>query len=672
MTCMAFISAPSSVSCLGQRRSFSTRRVRKHRPSETSMMLEAGPRSFGGLNTPDDERGSLFLKHNWAPVKEQHLLHEISPLKQIGSLPPDFPTGMYLRIGPNPLTTPDDDKPYGWFDGSGMVHSVRFQPPFRKDSADKADINTLNAYYSNRWISTGFIRIAELLEKPPINITVQKGIFGLFAVLRLIFRTWRFSASEYVYGFMGILGTANTALSYFPVWDEKKKETRRSIIALYDSDSGYELDLSKGGLPILENICHTRTYNPYQLDHPMSPHPRYDPVTEEMISFGVGMDFKRLWRAATPVFFTNAQGKIYRKVDVITSKAVYQHDFVITKNFAIFLDSPSTIDPLRMLFHPVHGTTIGWEGDRSTKFVLLPRTTELQSEISEGAALLHGKEKSNLVDKTKAFALPKEDTCFVFHWANAWEETYEDKTKIVMYGSHYKSLEINEFNSEFPPPAEKLPTLYRFDIEITNQTASAREGKASKQRIFGSPENKGLVHSLPSNILGVDDPNAKKQASVDNLVIDFCNVSELKSGQKSKYIYMSYNRPLDSQENLMTEENPDEGWSLGGWEGVLKLDTETFEVKAIAYPPGTNGGEVKFIPKSNPKAEDDGWLISHVTKLIPLAEPKGDKKAEVSLFTKLDLIHEEVNPLKTKSFFCHCTSLVVQILRVGNGCSANE
>ncbi|KAJ8901078.1 hypothetical protein NDN08_004938 [Rhodosorus marinus] len=588
------------------------------------MQMEPGMMSFNGAEL-DEEAQSIYMGYNWAPVKKEFILCELKG-KQYGKIPKEFPSGMYLRNGPNPLRDPDNQ--YGWFDGSGMIHSVRFQED--EDGVQRA-------YYTNRWVKTGFIKISDLLQRPPLNVTVQKGILGLFKVLLNLLRVVRFDAQEYRYDNYALLGTANTAVSYFPLNDGNGK--RNAILALYDSDAPYEIKLTKARDPIVQHTLGTGIYNPYGLDHPMTPHPRYSPQTKEMISFGVGMDFARIIRKSTPVLFINSEGKIYRSTEVRTRTSVYQHDFVVTRNFVIMQDNPNTVNPFRMLLNPFAGTPISWKEGKRTSFVMLPRTSPDNPEKSEGAKILHGDE--TLVDKTKEFFLPKGEECFVFHYANGWEE---GDNKVVFYGTHHAKLNLVRFNSKYPPPKDLLPKFYRFELDLTT-------GTASKQLVFGSED--ALVTKLPDH---VDCP-------IDDLVVDFCNASFEKSGEKSEFLYMCYTKAVVNGDELISPDDINKGWSLGFWQGVIKLNTATHEVQAITYPRLMNGGEAIFQPKVNAQSEDDGYLISHVTALEPADEEGGEAeyKSYIALMDAKNMSDTKSTDAEFADGFIYCAQLPARV-----------
>jgi carotenoid cleavage dioxygenase-like enzyme len=66
--------------------------------------------------------GNPFLVGAFAPVKEETTTEV---LKVRGDLPADL-NGLYVRIGPNPMKTPNAKK-HHWFTGDGMVHGIAVQ-----------------------------------------------------------------------------------------------------------------------------------------------------------------------------------------------------------------------------------------------------------------------------------------------------------------------------------------------------------------------------------------------------------------------------------------------------------------------------------------------------------------------------------------------------------------
>ena len=80
-----------------------------------------------------------FLEGPYAPVREERTETELAVT---GALPPEL-SGLYARIGPNPIDVPDPAR-HHWFVGDGMVHGVRL----REGRA---------VWYRNRWIGSSSV-----------------------------------------------------------------------------------------------------------------------------------------------------------------------------------------------------------------------------------------------------------------------------------------------------------------------------------------------------------------------------------------------------------------------------------------------------------------------------------------------------------------------------------
>jgi carotenoid cleavage dioxygenase len=123
-----------------------------------------------------------FLEGNFAPVHEELTTTELSVTGSI----PDHLDGRYLRIGPNPVGTPDPAT-HHWFVGSGMVHGVRI----RDGQAE---------WYRNRWVRSA--DVAETLGEEPhpgpvhagMDVSPNTGVIGhagrTFALVEAGFRPY--------------------------------------------------------------------------------------------------------------------------------------------------------------------------------------------------------------------------------------------------------------------------------------------------------------------------------------------------------------------------------------------------------------------------------------------------------------------------------------------------
>jgi carotenoid cleavage dioxygenase-like enzyme len=90
-----------------------------------------------------------YLSENFAPVKEE-ITTGILPVK--GVIPEEL-SGRLIRIGPNPVKTPESKK-YHWFMGNGMLHGITIR-------------NGIAQSYRNRYVVDS--QVAKELKKPAIG-----------------------------------------------------------------------------------------------------------------------------------------------------------------------------------------------------------------------------------------------------------------------------------------------------------------------------------------------------------------------------------------------------------------------------------------------------------------------------------------------------------------------
>ena len=122
----------------------------------------------------------------------------------------------------------------------------------------------------------------------------------------------------------------------------------------------------------------------------MTAHPKIDPATGEMLFFGYSPMAPYLRYSEV-----NAAGELVHTTEIDIPAPVMMHDFVITENYAIFLDAPAVFDMTRML---EGGEPMSWKPDNGTRIGVVPRGG------------------SN--DDVRWF---ETDNCYVVHFFNAWE-----------------------------------------------------------------------------------------------------------------------------------------------------------------------------------------------------------------------------------------------------------
>ncbi|OAY40002.1 carotenoid 9,10(9',10')-cleavage dioxygenase 1 [Manihot esculenta] len=348
-----------------------------------------------------------YLSGNFAPVTD-----ETPPVRDLsvkGHLP-DCLNGEFVRVGPNPKFAPVAG--YHWFDGDGMIHGMR--------------IKNGKATYVRRYVRTSRIQQEEFFRGSKfMKVGDLKGLFGLFMVNMQILRA-KLKVLDMSYG----NGTANTALIYH----------HGKLLALQEADKPYVVKvLEDGDLQTVGMLDYDK-----RLKHSFTAHPKVDPNTGEMFTFGY---------AHEPPYITyrviSKDGVMHDPVPITISDPIMMHDFAITENYAIFLDLPLYFRPKEMVKDKKLIFT--FDATKKARFGVLPRYAKDDHQI-------------------RWFELPN---CFIFHNANAWEE--EDEVVLITCRLENPDLDMVSGNVK-----EKLEN---FANELYEMRFNMKTGVASQKRL---------------------------------------------------------------------------------------------------------------------------------------------------------------------------------------------
>ncbi|GMH30645.1 hypothetical protein Nepgr_032488 [Nepenthes gracilis] len=358
----------------------------------------------------DSSRSQHYLSGNFAPVAD-----ETPPCKDLpvrGFLP-ECLNGEFVRVGPNPKFAPVAG--YHWFDGDGMVHGLHI-----KDG---------KATYVSRYVRTSRLRQEEFSGGAKfIKLGDLKGMLGLLMVSIQMLRT-KLEVLDFSYG----LSTANTALVYH----------HGKLLALQEGDKPYILRvLEDGDLQTLGLHDYDK-----RLSHSFTAHPKVDPFTGEMFTFGY---------ASKPPYITyrvvSKDGFMQDPVPITVPAPLMMHDFAITKNYAIFMDLPLYFSPKGMVKE--NKLIYNFDATKKSRFGILPRNSKNELLI-------------------KWFELPN---CFIFHNANAWEEGDE----VVLITCRMEKLDLEMFSGAVKDKLRNFSTeLYEMKFNIKTGIASQRKLSAS-------------------------------------------------------------------------------------------------------------------------------------------------------------------------------------------------
>ncbi|XP_052193271.1 carotenoid 9,10(9',10')-cleavage dioxygenase 1-like isoform X2 [Diospyros lotus] len=355
----------------------------------------------------DSSRPHHYLSGNFAPVVDETPPSKDLPVK--GHLP-NCLNGEFVRVGPNPKFAPVAG--YHWFDGDGMIHGLHI-----KDG---------KATYVSRYVRTSRLKQEEFFGGAKfMKIGDLKGLFGLLMVNMQMLRG-KLKVLDVSYG----TGTANTALVYH----------HGKLLALSEADKPYVLKvLEDGDLQTLGLLDYDK-----RLSHSFTAHPKLDPFTGEMFTFGY---------SATPPYITyrviSKDGFMHDPVPITVPEPIMMHDFAITENYAIFMDLPLYFRPKEM----VKENTLIFTFDATKKacFGVLPRYAKDELLI-------------------KWFELPN---CFIFHNANAWEEGDE----VILITCRLENPDLDMVNGTVK---EKLEN---FSNELYEMRFNMKTGMASQKKL---------------------------------------------------------------------------------------------------------------------------------------------------------------------------------------------
>ncbi|XP_034703035.1 carotenoid 9,10(9',10')-cleavage dioxygenase 1-like [Vitis riparia] len=358
----------------------------------------------------DSSQPLHYLSGNFAPVRD-----ETPPCKNlpvIGYLP-ECLNGEFVRVGPNPKFSPVAG--YHWFDGDGMIHGLHI-----KDG---------KATYVSRYVRTSRLKQEEYFGGAKfMRIGDLKGLFGLLMVNMQMLRA-KLKILDVSYG----TGTGNTALVYH----------HGKLLALSEADKPYVLKvLEDGDLQTLGMLDYDK-----RLTHSFTAHPKVDPITGEMFTFGY---------SHTPPYITyrviSKDGFMHEPVPITISDPIMMHDFAITENYAIFMDLPLYFRPKEMVKEKKLIFT--FDATKKARFGVLPRYAKNELHI-------------------KWFELPN---CFIFHNANAWEE--EDE--VVLITCRLENPDLDLVGGDVKEKLENFGNeLYEMRFNMKTGIASQRKLSAS-------------------------------------------------------------------------------------------------------------------------------------------------------------------------------------------------
>jgi len=188
-----------------------------------------------------------------------------------------------------------------------------------------------------------------------------------------------------------------------------------------------------------------RDLRPQGVKEPYCAHPKVAP-NGDLISFSIL--FRPSPFGGMFVYVNNPDERARERKFRVPDMNSYIHDICISNNFIIFMDSPCRNNLTNMLYG---GGPLRWDYNGRSRIGVIPRD-------EKGMKLLG----LNGMDEVKWFDLDQEDTGFVFHWGNG----FNDDACIIACGSHFSTFDISFLDEEIPRNYDRLPKMNDFRIDL--------------------------------------------------------------------------------------------------------------------------------------------------------------------------------------------------------------
>ncbi|XP_071704210.1 carotenoid 9,10(9',10')-cleavage dioxygenase 1-like [Rutidosis leptorrhynchoides] len=306
---------------------------------------------------------------NFAPVEEIGEHVEVDYYQ--GEIPEDFPEGIYVRNGPNPLFggLKKSESVFGktdslWVEGEGMLHALRFT---------KTSKGEWKLYYKNRYVETDTYKIESKREKPAIIPIAEGDAIAVFAAL--FFNKMRIGIDKM---------SSNTSVF----------EHAGKYYSATENFIPQEIDIIS--LETIDNWYPGGTWR-----RAFTSHPKKAPGTGELVTVG----FEPV-KPYCVVGVISADGEeVVHKLDLQLDHCTFFHDVGVTNKYTVLIDSMVTLSVDRLM---KGGQLIKYEREKDARIAVIPRY-------------------GDNTDSIKWFLI---EPCVSYHLMNC----FEDENEVVVRG----------------------------------------------------------------------------------------------------------------------------------------------------------------------------------------------------------------------------------------------
>ncbi|TQD79120.1 hypothetical protein C1H46_035321 [Malus baccata] len=287
----------------------------------------------------------LPSQSNFGPVNE--LGGEVAVTSGIrGKIPDDFPEGIYIRNGPNPLfgglkstRSVLGKSSHLWIEGEGMLHALYFSR-----DGDVGD-GGWTVQYNNRHVETETFKLEKQRNKPSFLPAIGGDPPAILSAYLL--NLLRF-------------GKVNKYLSNTNVFEHSGK-----FYSIAENHIPQEIDIIT--LETLGNWDVSGAWN-----RPFTSHPKRAPGSEELIILGVD-EVKPFME----IGIISADGKeLIHKADLKLNRCSLCHELGVTERYNVIMDFPLTLDINRLVNG---GPLVEYNHEGYARIGVMPRYVDADS-----------------------------------------------------------------------------------------------------------------------------------------------------------------------------------------------------------------------------------------------------------------------------------------------------
>ncbi|XWS26337.1 hypothetical protein CRYUN_Cryun26dG0023700 [Craigia yunnanensis] len=283
----------------------------------------------------------LPSQSNFAPVHELREAVQVTNIQ--GEIPDDFPDGVYIRNGPNPLfgALTSTSSMFGrsnhiWIEGEGMLHALYFS---------KGLDGSWTVVYNNGHVETETFKLEKQRNKPSFLPAIEGDSPAVLSAY--LFNLLRF-------------GEINKQISNTNVFEH----------------AGKTYSIAENHKPQEINIITLETLHDWDVNgawnRPFSSHPKKAPGTGELVIMGINAT-----KPFVEVGVISADGKkLLHRADLKLNRCSLCHEIGVTLRYNVFMDHPLTIDLNRLV---CGGQLVKYEKGGDARIGIMPRYGDADS-----------------------------------------------------------------------------------------------------------------------------------------------------------------------------------------------------------------------------------------------------------------------------------------------------